>query len=139
MKRLAGIILAAGLSAGSMGVFAAPSSAAPTAPGSYPLGTVLTGECNTGGPAFENGDQITTRFQIFQNGTWDPPAESENSAGDELEGPPCTFRVDDPGLWRIYVTDYHPDGSKTITFTTAPTRSAASPTRAPARKPKSPT
>jgi hypothetical protein len=104
-----------------MGAFAISGSAGglpsgPTAPGSYPLGTVLTGICNTGGPGGEKGDQITTRFQIFENGTWEPPAASENSAGDSLEGPPCTFKVEDPGLWRIYVTDYHRGGSRTITY-----------------------
>lgn len=114
MKRFAGIILTAGLSAGLMGLFAAPSSAAPTPPGSYPLGTELTGICLTNP---EPGtEQIRTRFQIFQNGVWEPPAESENSALNELTEPPCTEKIERPGLWRIYVTHYYPGGGKSIEY-----------------------
>jgi len=114
MNKLAGVILAAGLSTGLMGAFAASSSAAPTPPGSYPLGTELTGICLTNPEPLT--EQIRTRFQIFQNGVWEPPAESENSAANELTEPPCTEKIDSPGLWRIFVTHYHPDGSKSIEY-----------------------
>jgi len=108
-----GITLAGAMSA----AFAPFSSGRPTGqlpPGSYPVGTVVTGICHVGaGPGTED---IITRFQEFKNGAWDPPAASENSAGPELTRPPCTWKVASPGLWRIYVTDYHPNGKQTISY-----------------------
>jgi hypothetical protein len=109
----------AGASAGAAGLATAQTAQDVLPPGAYPVGTVLKGVCQIGGTEASGGpDQITTRFQIYKNGAWDPPADSENSAGDELTDPAdCTERIDDPGLWRIYVTDYHwQDGSRTITY-----------------------
>ncbi|HUO38516.1 MAG TPA: FecR domain-containing protein [Mycobacterium sp.] len=48
---------------------------------------------------------------------WDPPAATENSAGPSLtEASNCTWRVDSPGAWRIYVTDYKWDDGRTISY-----------------------
>jgi hypothetical protein len=114
MNKLAGVILVAGLSTGLMGAFAASSSAAPTPPGSYPLGTELTGICLTNPEPLT--EQIRTRFQVFKDGVWEPNPETENSALNELTEPPCTEKIESPGLYRIYVTHYYPGGGKSVEY-----------------------